>query len=95
MTDTTGATGAPAPAGTDGAWLRGRFALFGHTPADMTLAWASDQCDRCQSCGCGIQQEPISTADIIKNLMRNPLQAGKAMRAMMSGKASEMQAPSE
>jgi hypothetical protein len=68
----------------EGATLRGRFALFGKFP-NLTLAWASDLCDRCQDCDCGSQQEPIKTADLLKQMMANPVEMIRAIKAGRHG----------
>lgn len=41
---------------------RGRYALFA-TSGGLVLARAVDTCDRCQSCGCGTQADPLPLPD--------------------------------
>lgn len=40
----------------------GRYRLF-VSPAGLVLARAVDTCERCQSCGCGTEAEPMPLPD--------------------------------
>ena len=39
--------------------LRGRFKLTPQGPHGAILGWATDLCDRCLTCECGTQREPL------------------------------------
>ena len=39
--------------------LRGRFKLTPAGPHGAILGWATDLCDRCLTCECGTQREPL------------------------------------
>ena len=73
----------------EGAALRGRFALFGSLPIHWHLAWATNLCDRCQACECGEQQEPISGAVLVKQMMANPGEMIRAIKAGRRGRRDE------
>lgn len=41
---------------------RGRYVLF-EAPDGLVLSRAVDTCERCQSCGCGTQADPLPLPD--------------------------------
>lgn len=39
--------------------MRGRFAVYPQDPKGAIIAYATELCGRCQTCGCGAPQEPL------------------------------------
>lgn len=39
--------------------FRGRFAVYPQEPKGAVIAYATELCDRCLTCGCGAPQEPL------------------------------------
>jgi hypothetical protein len=66
---------APAPA------ERGRYAAYPHPTAQGILIYrATGLCDRCQSCGCGDQQEVIDLSPAGVIAMAKKMGGLKAMK---------------
>jgi hypothetical protein len=86
MTDTQPETAVETPGPVE-AVERGRYALY-QTAGGVVIGRASGICDRCASCGCGEQQEPVDlTPAGIMRLVKekglsfpNPMELMKAMR---------------
>ena len=68
---------------------RGRYYVVRTGPQSMVIARATNLCDRCASCGCGEQQEPIdlSPGGIMKLMSRGGISLPSPAEMLKMAKA--------
>lgn len=68
---------------------RGRYAVFLLPDGGLVIARSAPLCDRCASCGCGEQLEPLRAPAMLVNFARSAANGQNNLRSAVMSAAGE------